>query len=108
MDRSAVDDYRRRVRGSLLGGAVGDALGAPVEFSSLAEIRRAHGPDGLRELGGGIGAFGAEVRAGMSEREDELTAMVARRTGDHVPTFREALAEPPAARRTARARGAGA
>ena len=27
--------YRARVRGCLLGGAVGDALGYPVEFSAL-------------------------------------------------------------------------
>ncbi len=32
--------------------------------------------EGLRELGAGLGAFGAEVRAGMSEREDELLALV--------------------------------
>ncbi len=58
--------------------------------------------DGLRELGAGFGAFGAEVRAGMAEREHELTAMVERRTGDHLPTMREALADPvppPRARR---------
>ncbi|MBN9102967.1 MULTISPECIES: DUF6167 family protein [unclassified Pseudonocardia] len=48
--------------------------------------------DGLRELGAGLGAFGAEVRAGMSEREQELTQLVERRTGDHVPTYSEALA----------------
>ena len=30
---------RRRWRGCMVGGAVGDALGAPVEFMSLAEIR---------------------------------------------------------------------
>ncbi len=31
---------RSKFLGCLLGGAVGDALGAPVEFMSLAEIRR--------------------------------------------------------------------
>jgi hypothetical protein len=61
--------------------------------------------DGLRELGAGLGAFGAEVRAGMAEREHELTAMVERRTGDRLPTVGEALADPPA---PARARRAGA
>ena len=30
--------------GCLLGGAIGDALGAPIEFSSLQEIRRRFGP----------------------------------------------------------------
>lgn len=34
---------RARVRGVLLGGAIGDALGNPVEFLSLGGIRRAHG-----------------------------------------------------------------
>lgn len=50
--------------------------------------------DGLRELGAGLGAFGAEVRAGMDARERELTELVERRTGSHVPTYAEALAEP--------------
>lgn len=49
--------------------------------------------DGLRELGAGLGAFGAEVRAGMAEREHELTALVERRTGDTVPTLAEVLAD---------------
>jgi ADP-ribosylglycohydrolase len=35
------------VSGCLLGGAIGDALGAPVEFSSLADIRRQLGPAGV-------------------------------------------------------------
>lgn len=33
--------------GCLLGGAIGDALGAPIEFLSLAEIRRRFGPNGV-------------------------------------------------------------
>jgi hypothetical protein len=49
--------------------------------------------DGLRELGAGLGAFGAEVRAGMAEREQELTAELQRRTGAAVPTYRDALVE---------------
>ena len=59
--------------------------------------------DGLRELGAGLGAFGAEVRAGMAERERELTAMVERRTGDRLPTFGEALADPAPPARARRA-----
>ncbi|MFG2866316.1 ADP-ribosylglycohydrolase family protein [Streptomyces sp. NPDC048338] len=38
---------RSRVRGCLLAGAVGDALGAPVEFQSLGAIRRAYGDRGV-------------------------------------------------------------
>lgn len=41
---------RSRVRGCLLGGAIGDALGNPVEFLSLTGIRRAHGEQGVRDL----------------------------------------------------------
>ncbi|GGS60479.1 hypothetical protein GCM10010171_64230 [Actinokineospora fastidiosa] len=37
--------------------------------------------DAVRELAGAIGAFGADVRAGMAEREDELADMVERRSG---------------------------
>lgn len=43
-------DRRSRTRGCLLAGAVGDALGAPVEFDSLAGIRAAHGPAGVTDL----------------------------------------------------------
>jgi hypothetical protein len=70
--------------------------------------------DGLRELGAGLGAFGAEVRAGMAEREQELADLVERRTGAALPSYADALAEPPAQQvaqppaRRARARRAGA
>ena len=37
--------------------------------------------DAMRELAAAVGAFGAEVRAGMAEREAELHATVAQRTG---------------------------
>jgi hypothetical protein len=41
--------------------------------------------EGLRELASAIGAFGAEVRAGMVERENELTDLVQLRTGQALP-----------------------
>lgn len=43
----------------LLGGAIGDALGAAVEFKSLDEIHRAHGPDGITSYGVAYGRAGA-------------------------------------------------
>ncbi|MFC5949972.1 hypothetical protein ACFQH9_17000 [Pseudonocardia lutea] len=64
--------------------------------------------EGLRELGAGLGAFGAEVRAGMATREQELTDLVERRTGGHVPSYSEAVAEDEPARARGRARRAGA
>ncbi len=48
-----------RVAGCLLGGAVGDALGAPIEFLSLAEIRAHFGPAGLRDYAPAYGRLGA-------------------------------------------------
>ena len=50
---------RSRYRGCLAGGAVGDALGAPVESMSLAEIRRAFGPGGIADYAPAYGRIGA-------------------------------------------------
>lgn len=36
-----------RLAGAVLGAAVGDAIGHPVEFDSLAAIRATHGPRGV-------------------------------------------------------------
>ncbi len=47
-----------RIRGCLLGGAIGDALGAPVEFSTLAQIRRDHGPQGVTDFAPAYGLSG--------------------------------------------------
>jgi ADP-ribosylglycohydrolase len=46
-------------RGCLLGGAVGDALGAPVEFMSYEEIVRRFGPKGIRDFAPAYGRLGA-------------------------------------------------
>lgn len=45
-----MDEKRDRVLGCLLGGAVGDALGYPVEFLSEPEILRQYGPTGIKTL----------------------------------------------------------
>ena len=44
-----------RIKGCLVGGAVGDALGYAVEFSTLSEIIRKFGESGIKryELDGG-------------------------------------------------------
>jgi ADP-ribosylglycohydrolase len=52
-------DCLDRIRGCLLAGACGDALGAPVEFLSLDEIRRRFGPDGIRNFAPIYGRAGA-------------------------------------------------
>lgn len=62
LDSTLEPDYRSRVRGSLLGGAIGDALGAPVEFWDLARIESQCGESGVREYlpetGSGITRYG--------------------------------------------------
>jgi len=50
---------RDRIRGCLLGGAVGDALGAPVEFLTLAQIRTQYGREGVTKLEESYGRVGA-------------------------------------------------
>ena len=60
-------EMRDRYLGCLLGGAVGDALGAPLEFLSMEEIRatvpitqrESIGPPGVRSFGHAYGRTGA-------------------------------------------------
>ncbi|WP_407364588.1 ADP-ribosylglycohydrolase family protein (plasmid) [Pseudomonas luteola] len=47
-----------RFKGCLLGGAVGDALGAPVEFMSRHEILDRFGPDGITRYARAFGGLG--------------------------------------------------
>ncbi|WP_409921229.1 ADP-ribosylglycohydrolase family protein, partial [Gemmatimonas sp.] len=46
--RASETDRRDRVLGCLLGGAVADALGAPLEFRNSKDIVALFGPRGLR------------------------------------------------------------
>lgn len=55
----AVPSRSSRIVGCLLGGAVGDALGAPVEFDSLDELRGRFGAEGIEELAPAFGRVGA-------------------------------------------------
>ncbi len=47
---TAAELRESRGRGCLLGLAIGDALGAPVEFSTRAQIVAQYGPAGIQEL----------------------------------------------------------
>ncbi|HEV8554869.1 MAG TPA: ADP-ribosylglycohydrolase family protein [Actinophytocola sp.] len=47
-----------RVIGAMLAGAVGDALGAPVEFLPIDDIRRTFGPAGIVDFAGAHGGRG--------------------------------------------------
>jgi ADP-ribosylglycohydrolase len=67
-------DYARRVRGCLLGGALGDALGAPIEFLDLAAIRKRYGPRGLDYLAPG---HGLDQRPGTITDDTQMTLFTA-------------------------------
>ena len=62
-----------RIRGCLIGGAVGDALGAPVEFHSLAQIEA-----GLNTPAGGVRAYAeAFGRLGAITDDTQMTLFTA-------------------------------
>jgi ADP-ribosylglycohydrolase len=72
-------DPRERFRGCLLGGAVGDALGAPVEFMSHAEILRKYGAEGITgyvPTYGGIGRVTDDTQLTLFTAEGLLRAWV--------------------------------
>lgn len=57
--RPPCDEVRDRYQGCLLGGAVGDALGAPVEFLRRSEILQQFGTSGITDLVPAYGKLGA-------------------------------------------------
>lgn len=88
--RAEQQDFRGRVRGTLLGVAVGDALGAPVDGLGLAEIREEYGAEGLLDLGFGYGRRGAVshlTQLTLFTVDGLIRAQVRRDTGAwHPPT----------------------
>jgi len=99
----------------------GAGVAAGVALSrKVSETTRKATPSGMaeqlggavRELAGAVGSFGAEVRAGMTEREGELQDVVERAAAGPVrPPRRTEAAGPPAdaldAAQARRARRAG-
>jgi ADP-ribosylglycohydrolase len=88
--RAQQQDFRSRVRGCLLGGAIGDALGAGVEFDSLEAIRQAHGQDGVTDYVVAFGRRGAvtdDTQMTLFTAEGLIRAQVRRDSGAwHPPT----------------------
>lgn len=88
--RAQQQDFRSRVRGCLLGGAIGDALGAGIEFDSLAVIRQRYGPDGVTGFVPAYGRPGAitdDTQMSMFTVEGLIRAHVRRDSGVwHPPT----------------------
>ncbi len=67
------DEAASRARGALLGLAVGDALGGPVEFMTAGEIRAKHGV--LREM---VGGGWLRLKPGQITDDTEMSLCVAR------------------------------
>lgn len=88
--RAEQQDFRARVRGALLGGAIGDALGAGVSALTLEEIRADHGPEGIADLApahGRRGAVTAATQLTLFTVDGLIRAQVRRDTGAwHPPT----------------------
>ncbi|MFI1487178.1 ADP-ribosylglycohydrolase family protein [Streptomyces sp. NPDC020747] len=88
--RAEQQDFRSRVRGTLLGAAVGDALGSPVAHLPMEGIREAHGAQGLADLAFGHGRRGAVshlTQLTLFSMDGLIRAQVRRDTGAwHPPT----------------------
>jgi len=93
---------------------VGVATGVAVTRKATETARQAtpsglasNVGDAMRELGAALGSFGAEVRAGMDERESELQQLVERQSGMPVQRGRqEGTTDRSRARKAARPDGA--
>ena len=83
--RLAARLLAERVRGCLLGGAIGDALGAPVEFLTGNQIIGKHGPEGVTgfvENPDGTGRITDDTQMTLFTAEGLIRAHAqARRTG---------------------------
>lgn len=81
---------RNRFRGCLLGGAVGDALGAPVEFLDLDEIVRSYGEHGICNYAPAYGKLGAitdDTQMTLFTAEAVLSAHLAAALQGREPDF---------------------
>jgi ADP-ribosylglycohydrolase len=77
--KSAPVSPRDRFVGCLVGGAIGDALGAPVEFMGRGEIMRAFGPSGITSYApayGGLGRITDDTQMTLFTAEGLLRAHV--------------------------------
>lgn len=88
--RAEQQDFRSRVRGTLLGAAVGDALGAPLDGGSTEGIREQCGAEGLIDLAPAYGRRGAVTyltQLTLFTVDGLIRAQVRRDTGAwHPPT----------------------
>lgn len=81
MEYSKLQD---RCRGSLVGGAVGDALGYEVEFMSLAAIRKRFGAHGITRYvtdSDGVALFSDDTQMSLFTLEGLMNGIIATEAG---------------------------
>ena len=81
---------RSRFQGCLLGGAVGDAVGAPVELLDLDQIVRTYGESGIRDFAPAYGKLGAitdDTQMTLFTAEGMLCARLASIVHGHDPDY---------------------
>lgn len=68
-----------RIRGCLIGGAAGDALGYPIEFDKLRKIKKEYGDQGITEytidFGTGTAIVSDDTQMALFTAEGILAAM---------------------------------
>jgi ADP-ribosylglycohydrolase len=77
-----------RILGCLLGGACGDALGAPVEFLKDQQIRDKYGSEGIRDFDNAYGSIGAitdDTQMSLFTVEGIIRAWVRQQGTGHLP-----------------------
>ena len=104
-------DLRSRLRGSLLAGAIGDALGAKTEFDSIDRIREIAGPAGITDFipaYGGVGRITDDTQMTLFTLEALIRAH-AQRAADRLRGRRALAADglPALAAHPGRRRGTG-
>lgn len=94
--RETSDKYLRHTLanyvGCLLGGAIGDALGAPVEFMSLDEIKQKYGKNGIQDLElneHGKAEFTDDTQMTMFTAEGLIKSALKGRNIDEQPDYME-------------------
>lgn len=72
-----AEQLQDKCRGSLVGGAVGDALGYEVEFMSLSSIRKRFGENGISDyvLHGCVAEFSDDTQMSLFTAEGLLSAV---------------------------------
>lgn len=83
-------DGREHYTGCLLGGAVGDALGWPIEFNNIGDILNEYGPDGVLDMipgEGGLFEITDDTQMTLFTAEGLLRAWASERHSGGVPDF---------------------